>query len=314
MENLIFGPVPSRRLGKSIGINNIPHKTCSYSCVYCQIGKAVKMQIQRAEFYQTDLIITQIEKKLQHLSVGELPDYLTLVPDGEPCLDIRLEELIIRLKKLGFPVAVITNSSLITQKEVQDALMHADYVSFKIDSTVESTWKKIDNPHKNLNINDILNSIRDFSFRYTGKLVTESMLIQSLNDSDKELKLTAEFLKTIRLSIAYISIPTRPPAYENVCPADESRVAAAYKIFTQNGIATEYLTGYEGNAFAASGNFTDDILSITSVHPMREDAVLKLLKNSDEPEKTLNELIENGFLTKVSFMQQNYFLRKFRKN
>jgi Fe-S oxidoreductases len=90
LSALVFGPVPSRRLGKSLGINNIPYKTCTYSCVYCQLGKAVKMQIDRQEFFKPDVIVEAVSEKLKSLSTQEYPDYLTIVPDGEPTLDIHL--------------------------------------------------------------------------------------------------------------------------------------------------------------------------------------------------------------------------------
>jgi len=311
MENIIFGPVPSRRLGKSIGVNNIPHKVCSYSCAYCQVGKADKMQVERREFYLPDVISGQLEHKLKSLAKSDLPDYITIVPDGEPSLDIHLGALILKLKSFGFPVAVITNSSLINQPDVQLDLMLADYVSVKVDTVNQVSWRKVNKPHKDLNLISILQGIRDFSKKFKGTLVTESMLLKDVNDSEEELEALALFLHDIGPEIAYIAIPTRPPAFEGTFPADETAVTLAYEIFSRHKVSAELLTGYEGNAFASSGNFAEDLLSITAVHPMRKDAVMQLLAKSNTPVERLNELVDNGLIKIVSFNNQEYYLRKF---
>jgi len=312
MENIIFGPVPSRRLGKSIGINNIPHKVCSYSCAYCQVGKAIKMQVDRQEFYSSEFIVKQLEKKLNSLSTSDIPDYITIVPDGEPTLDIHLGELIVKLKSFGFPVAVITNSSLLDRKDVQPELMNADYISIKVDSVNYKSWKIINKPYKDLELSVILPAIRDFSLNFTGKLVTESMLLKNINDSQEELEMLAEYLFDIKPDISYIAIPTRPPAYKSIIPPDELAVIRAYEIFKEHNLTTELLTGYEGNAFSSSGNFRDDILSITAVHPMREDAVLELMAKSNASEENLSLLIDNGLIETINYNNDLYYLRKFR--
>ena len=121
------------------------------------------------------------------------------------------------------------------------------------------------------------------------------------------------FLYRIGPEVAYIAIPTRPPAFEGIFPANEAAVTLAYEIFTRHNITTELLTGYEGNAFASSGNFTDDILSITAVHPMRKDAVMALMAKANATPEILDKLISDGFIEKLGFNNQEYYLRKFSK-
>jgi wyosine [tRNA(Phe)-imidazoG37] synthetase (radical SAM superfamily) len=313
MENIIFGPVPSRRLGRSLGINNIPHKVCSYSCAYCQVGKADKLQAERQAFYSSDVIAREVELKLQSLSPDDFPDYLTLVPDGEPTLDIHLGELIVKLKSFGIPVAVITNSSLIYHKDVQAELMLADYISFKVDTVNPVSWKKTNKPHKELDLESILMAIPDFSKVYNGMLVTETMLIKGINDTEEELTQLARYLKKIKSDMAYIAIPTRPLAFSSTLPATEAKIALAYSIFSYFCISAELLIGYEGNAFASSGNFTNDLLSITAVHPMREDAVMELLQKTNCNINLLNRLIEKRMILKQEFNGNVFYLRKFTK-
>jgi len=157
---ITFGPVPSRRLGRSLGINNIPPKICTYSCIYCQLGKTSKMKIEPQVFYSSSQIFKEVQEKVEKSrEKGELIDYLTFVPDGEPTLDINLGQEIKLIKSLGIKIAVITNSSLIDKKIVQENLTKADLISFKIDSVEEEIWRKVDRPNRNLSLKDILNSL-----------------------------------------------------------------------------------------------------------------------------------------------------------
>jgi len=316
MENpsaLVFGPVPSRRLGKSLGINNIPFKICTYSCVYCQLGKAVKMQVDRQEFFNPDVIVEAVSEKLKSLSMKDYPNYLTIVPDGEPTLDIHLGELIKKLKKFDIPIAVITNASLLNRDEVQQELGLADYVSVKIDAVSQEIWRKVDKPHKEINFEANLEAIPQFRKQFKGKFVTETMLIQRLNDTADEIEKIAQYIEKLSPEVSYIAIPTRPTAFEDIVPATEQTVAFAYQQFTNHKIQTELLIGYEGNAFATSGNFVEDLLSITAVHPMREEAVEELMRNSNAKPETLLSLIEQQLIEKVVYNQNTFYIRKFPK-
>lgn len=314
MERRVFGPVPSRRLGKSLGVNNIPHKICSYSCLYCQVGKAIKMQVNRQEFYKPQVLVDEVKSILCNIqNNNEYPDYITIVPDGEPTLDIHLGELIDRLKTIKIPVAVITNASLIQYPDVQNDLLKADYVSVKADTYNIENWHKINKPHKNLVLNEVSCGISSFARKFSGKLVTETMLLKGINDTYDDLDYTARFIETFEPHTAYISIPTRPPAFKEATPADEATVNEAYHIFKEHIDKVELLTGYEGNAFSSTGNFREDILSITAVHPMREDAVLELLYKTQSNEDILNILMKEKLLEKLQYGGFNYYLRKFKK-
>ncbi len=310
----IFGPVPSRRLGMSLGINNIPPKVCSYSCLYCQVGKGDVRQTTRQMFYEPDYLVEQVKSVLSKITdKNSYPDYITIVPDGEPTLDINLGILIDKLKLLKIPVAIITNASLINLPDVREELLKADYVSIKSDSFNSTIWKKIDVPYKTLNLQNILQGIRLFSSEFKGKLVTETMLVKGINDTPEDLLNTAQVISSFNPDTSFLSVPTRPTAYRKVEKPDERTVTMAYGIFSEHIKNVELLTGYEGNAFASSGNFMEDILSITAVHPMREDAVMQLLNKSGEKEVILLELIANNSIEKISYQGENYYLRRFSK-
>jgi len=308
---LTFGPVPSRRLGRSLGINNIPPKICSYSCIYCQLGRTLNMQAKRGVFYQPDELLKAVEKKIKDAKdKGERIDYLTFVPDGEPTLDINLGKVIKLFRPMEIKIAVISNASLIWQKDVQDDLCKADWVSLKIDAVSEDVWRKIDRPHRSLRHDKILQGIAEFSRIFTGKLATETMLIQDINDNIQELERIAVFIAGLKNVKSYISIPTRPPAEKWVKSADEQAVNRAYQVFIEKSIDAEYLIGYEGNAFAFTGNVEEDLLSITSVHPMRKEAVDEFLKKANENWTIIDKLITENKLIETEYKDNRFYMRK----
>ena len=314
MEKIIFGPVPSRRLGRSLGINNIPPKICSFSCVYCQLGPTLKLLVTRQPFYDPQEIVKEIEKRLEDLAErGEPVDYLTFVPDGEPSLDLNLGCSLEGLKRFRVNTAVITNSSLIWDSAVRQDLAVADWVSVKIDSVIPDTWKKINRPHGRLNLNSILQGLLDFSAIFKGQLVTETMMVEGLNDRAEEMEKLADFLLELKPRLSYLSIPTRPPAENWVRPPSEENLNQAYQIISQKGLAVELLTGYEGNAFASTGDAATDLLAITSVHPMRDDAVRKFLERTGSNWDLVRNLINAGKLIEAEYQGHKFYLRKLKK-
>jgi wyosine [tRNA(Phe)-imidazoG37] synthetase (radical SAM superfamily) len=313
-QTRVFGPVPSRRLGKSVGINNIPPKICTYSCVYCQLGKSLKMVSDRCTYYDPDSLLAETKGKIKNAQSNHEPiDYLTIVSDGEPTLDEKLGQLIDRLSTLGIKTAVITNSTLLNRPDVRQDLCKADWVSVKIDTLDEKIWKKIDRPHNKIKFDDILDGIRSFSTEFKGQLVTETMLVKGVNDDTQSLEKTAQFISKINCSLAYLSIPTRPPAVKWVSPPEEETINRAYNVFNARGLNTEYLIGYEGNQFAYTGNIEADILSITSVHPMREDAVNAYLKKANGDFSTIEKLLDENKILVSEYNNERFYLRTLTK-
>ena len=318
---IAFGPVPSRRLGRSLGINNIPPKLCTYSCVYCQLGRTLRMQVERQTFYKPARIVQAVRDKVERArEAGEAIDYLTFVPDGEPTLDINLGREIELLKLLGVKIAVITNGSLIWRAGVREALMKADWVSLKVDSVQEDIWRWVDRPHGVLRLDAILRGALIFAREFKGQLVTEMMLVEGLNDGSEHIREVADFLTKLRPSIAYLSVPTRPPAEKWASAPCEATVNRAYQILSEwvsadgKHPAVEYLIGYEGNAFAFTGNVEQDLLSITSVHPMREDAVGELLKRANADWSVVDGLLGQRQLVATEHEGRRFYLRRFHRS
>ncbi len=306
-----FGPVPSRRLGRSLGINNIPPKVCTYSCVYCQLGRTVKMDVERKAFYDVDRILREVRDQVKKASdLGQTPDYLTFVPDGEPTLDVCLGSEIELLKAIGIRIAVITNASLIGCSDVREEIMKADWVSLKVDAVRDSVWRKVDRPHRKLELDLIFDGILDFGKKYKGELVTETMLVRGVNEDDSHLNEIGEFLALLKPSKAYISIPIRPPAEKWVRAPSEDVLNRAYQLFRRRIDSVEFLAGYEGNAFVSTGDVKEDLLNITSVHPMREDAVKSFLAKANADWTIVQNLINGGQLVETNYDGKRFFLRR----
>ena len=311
---LTFGPIPSRRLGRSLGINNIPPKVCTYSCVYCQIGKTSNVKIHPQVFYSPSQIFIEVQEKVEKSrEKGESIDYLTFVPDGEPTLDINLGKEIKLIKSLGIKIAVISNSSLIDQKQVRENLKEADLVSLKVDSVEEKIWRRVNHPHRNLCLKSILEAMLKFNESFRGKIITETMLIRNINDDSQHLKKVADFLAKLKPSRSYLSLPIRPPADSWVQSPSEEVVNQSYNLFKEKVDQVECLIGYEGNAFAFTGEVEEDILSITSVHPMREDALKDFLGRANSNWSLIERLIKQGKLVESEYEGHKFYIRKFKK-
>ncbi len=311
---IAFGPVPSRRLGRSLGINNIPPKVCPYSCVYCQLGRTIRESTERQSFYDLDAVVAEVgEKVADSHKAGEPIDYLSFVPDGEPTLDANLGRTIRALRPLGIPIAVISNASLIDREDVQADLAEADWVSLKVDAVSEELWRKIDRPHGHLRLLPILEGMRTFAAGFTGELMTETMLLADLNDTETELHAMADLVGKLDPAVAYLSVPTRPPAEDWVRPAGEAAIARAFEIFSAVHEQVELLVGYEGDAFATTGDPEEDLLSITAVHPMREAAVRRLIERAGADWELVMGLVRQGRLVEVHYGDHRYFLRPIKE-
>lgn len=309
---IAFGPIPSRRLGKSLGINNIvSRKVCSYSCVYCQIGNTAKKLMVREKFYEPEKLVEDVETHLKKLDKYHTPDYLTFVANGEPTLDINLGMEIKLLKRFGIPIAVITNSSIIHDKRVQEDLIEADWVSVKIDAIDEIVWKKINRPLAGIDFEKILDGLKTFASNYKGNLYTETMLIDGFNDASMQMTRTASFIALLNPKTAYLSIPTRPPALKDIKPASEEKLTEAWQIYQEAGLIAELLTGFEGTNTGTTGNAFEDILNITAVHPLREDTITKLLEQNNTSFSVIDALIAQGLIKGTKYKGKTYYVRSY---
>ena len=215
----VFGPVPSRRLGRSLGIDPIPLKTCNWNCVYCQLGRTAPLTGGRGNYAPGGEIVEEVRQALEpHRSIEV--DWLTFVGSGEPALHGSLGWMIRRVKALAStPVAVITNGSLLYRPEVREELSAADAVLPSLDAGTDSLYRAINRPHPAYTFDRLVDGLVEFRHGYTGKLWIEVMLVRDLNDSEAALQDLAAVLSRIEPDEVHISLPLRPPAESWVEPA-----------------------------------------------------------------------------------------------
>jgi wyosine [tRNA(Phe)-imidazoG37] synthetase (radical SAM superfamily) len=294
-------------------VNHIPPKTCTYSCIYCQLGRTMEMRIERRPFHDPDAVFRDVQGMVEKAArKNERIDYITFVPDGEPTLDVNLGKIIALLKPLGIPIGVITNASLMWREDVREELGQADWVSLKIDSVQEPVWRSVNRPRKGLRLASILDGEIAFAKAYPGKLVTETMLVEGQPDGGEGMRKLADFLGRLRPHTAYLSIPTRPPAEPWVHAPGEDALNRAYQVVCEKVKNVELLIGYEGDSFALTGETETDLLSITAVHPMREDAVRDFLSRAGAAWSLVDELKARGELIESRYAGHTFFLRSSR--
>jgi wyosine [tRNA(Phe)-imidazoG37] synthetase (radical SAM superfamily) len=311
-----FGPVPSRRLGRSLGIDNIPPKICDYGCVYCQVGRTLTMQTDRRTHYPPRDVVATVTRRLAELrELGEQVDFVTFVPTGEPTLDRHLGREIQELRASGLldqtatRIAVITNGSLITRPDVRRDLAAADWVSLKVDAVESAIWRRINRPHGSLALPAILEGMMAFAGEFSGELATETMLVRDLNDGERHLRRVAAFLGQLAPHRAFVSVPTRPPARQSTRPPAADALNRAYQILAERLPRVELLLGDEGDAFSATGDAVVDLLGITAVHPMREAAVAALLRRTGADWTLVDALLAAGDLATASYAGDVFYLR-----
>lgn len=310
---VVFGPVPSRRLGRSLGVNNVAPKSCSYSCVYCQVGHASGKRIERSSWVDPARVVAEVRERAGAATEeGDRVDYVSFVPDGEPTLDQGLGVVLEQIRALGLRTAVISNGSLLWRRAVRDDLAKADWISLKVDAAEIPVWMRINRPHRGLALDTIHRAMVELASGFEGELTTETMLVDGLNDDDGEVRRIAGRLSELRPRRAYISVPIRPPASSWVRVPSEEAVTHAYEVFSDHVEAVECLTGYEGDAFASTGDVARDLLDITAVHPMRERAVGALLERRGSTWEVVDDLVAQGLLVRIRHGGHSFLVRRFR--
>ena len=228
----IFGPVPSRRLGFSLGIDLVPYKTCSLDCIYCQLGRTTNKTIKTKEYTSSSLILKQLKEVL---SSGRRIDYLTFSGSGEPTLNSKIGEMISEIKKVTkIPIAVLTNGTLLFKKEMRKKLKKADLVIPSLDAITPSIFEKVNRPHPSLKIDKIISGLKKFREEFTGKIWLEIMLVAGVNDPSEEIEKFIKVTNSIHPDLIQLNSPVRPPAEEWAKPLSLSKLKKIKKSFGKN--------------------------------------------------------------------------------
>jgi len=303
----VYGPVPSRRLGNSLGIDPIPSKTCNYQCIYCQLGKTTNFTNTRKNFFPKEEIIAELERAIE-LHENSI-DYITFVGSGEPTLYKDLKLLILTAKELTEkPVCVITNGSLLYQQEVQKALICSDIVLPSLYAGEEKSFIKINRPHPSINFERLIQGFIDFRKIYEGKFWIEVMLMKGINDTKEELLKIKETLDLIKPDRIDINVPIRPPVEKWVKIPGKNIISVLDEIF---GDYNNINFPEEGSFSIYSLDFEKEVLSIIERHPLRQDQIIKTFSASglskDEIILNLNNLKSEKKIKKYYYNKQIFW-------
>jgi wyosine [tRNA(Phe)-imidazoG37] synthetase (radical SAM superfamily) len=264
----VFGPVVSRRLGLSLGIDPVPAKTCNWNCVYCQLGRTVPLRADRREYYPAKDILQEAEAVLSKWNPDTL-DWVTFVGSGETLLHCCIGWMVGRLKDVtNVPVAVITNGSLLSDPDIRQDLLHADAVLPSLDAGSPELFRHINRPHPGVSFEEHVAGLEAFSGEYSGELLLEVMLLRGLNDTPEALSDLAAAVERIAPLGVHLVRPDRPPAEPWVSPSDDVGFMRAVSVL---GSAARVLHPSESVLVLESLEAAlDTVLGVLSRHPLSE--------------------------------------------
>lgn len=252
----IYGPVPSRRFGLSLGVDVVPHKVCSHDCIYCQVGPTTELTAEPREFFPPDEILADVAAALED---GSRPDVITLAGSGEPTLYAPLGALIDGLHALAdVPVLLITNGSLLWRPEVAGAAMKADILAPSLDAGDAAMFGRVNRPAPGITFERFVDGLRDVARRHPGEVRLEVMLVRGVNDSDESLRAIAGILKTLRFDRLDLNTPVRPPVPERgALPCDEETLGRAVALFGPKAAPIGKFTPRAAGPGGAGRSFSD---------------------------------------------------------
>jgi len=300
----LYGPVPSRRLGYSLGVDLLPFKTCTLNCLYCQLGRTRKKTIRRNSFFSEKQILEEIR---EFLKTGTKVDFITFSGSGEPTLNKSIGRLIRKIKKMtSLPVAVLTNSTLLTRPEVRKDLMAADVVVPSLDGVIEKVFKKVNRPHPSLKAEKIIDGLIKFRQQFKGQIWLEVMLVKGVNDSAAHLKKLKQAIEKIHPDKIHLNTVVRPPAEKSARPLSPEEMA---KIKEFLGEKTEVVASFrKKEQEKAPQDIAQAILAIVHRRPVTlEDLENSLGLTREELSLTLQHLLDSHQVKQLKHAGRLYY-------
>ncbi len=300
----VFGPVPSRRLGLSLGVDPVVPKTCTMDCIYCELGPTTNKTVVRERYVDVDEILAELER---HLRTCPVPDFVTLSGSGEPTLNVDLGRLIDGIRGLtDIPVAVLTNGSLMTDPEVRSALARAHVVAPSLDAVSPEVFRSVNRPHPSLDAQEIASALATFNRDYGGELWLETLIVAGVNDSSGEIDLLAETIRTIAPDRVHVNTVVRPPADVSARPVGRERLR---EIATRLGPCADVIAQPTAHARAAgAGDVEERVRAMAARRPVTVADVSNAFGMSQAAAaKALGDLIDRGVLEVVRHGEKLYY-------
>jgi len=297
-----FGPVPSRRLGRSLGIDLVPFKTCSYDCIYCQLGRTTNKTLERKEWVPLKDVIDQLKDHLH-----SKPDYITLSGSGEPTLFSRLDKLILGIKEItNIPVAVLTNGSMLWLPEVRNSMKRADVVIPSLDGGSSQIFQYVNRPHKNITFSKMLQGLVEFRKAYSGQYWLEVFLLAGVTTTEMEIKRLKTCIAAIQPDRVQVNTVTRPPAENFADPVPQKQLEQiTADLYETVEVIADYKDIHKQQEFSAQ---REDVLTLLQRRPCSiQDIAAGLGLHRNEVLKYIEELSAEGKIEKKPQNQQLYY-------
>ncbi len=297
----VYGPVPSRRLGFSLGVDLVPFKTCSLDCIYCQLGRTTRKTILRRPYVGVEAVIADVKKAVRQ---GQRIDYVTLSGSGEPTLHSQTGRIINEIKKITeTPVAILTNGTLLSLKSVRMELSKADLVIPSLDAASQDVFEKINRPYLGLRIKGIIEGLKTFRERFKGEIWLEVMLVKEINDGADTIGPLRDLIPELGCERVQLNTVIRPPTEKYARPLDYEEMAKIKKRlgdkceiiprFSRRG-QKAYRSHLEHQIFDLLGRRPVTIRDISEALGLHENEVIKYLETLSESGEVKTERFEES--------------------
>jgi wyosine [tRNA(Phe)-imidazoG37] synthetase (radical SAM superfamily) len=298
-------------LGHSLGVDLVPLKTCTYDCIYCQLGRTTNKTMERKEYVPIEDILVELERRL---ALGPVPDYVSLAGSGEPTLHSRIGELIGRIKKLtDIPVAVLTNGSLLWMRPVQDALMEADLVLPSLDAGDERLFRHVNRPHSDITFEQVTEGLITFRERFHKPIWLEVFLLAGITGIAPEARKIAAIADRIHPDRVQLNTVARPPAEEFACRVSEERLESLAPLFSGKTEVIREATAEHTLPVAPNSMNDEDLLALVRRRPCTaHDVSIGLGIHINEATKRLSALCQRGLVTALR-NDKDVFYERMRK-
>lgn len=306
-EDIAFGPVVSRRLGQSLGVNTVPCKTCAYSCVYCQLGPTRCRTMTRRAYFDAESVAAVVEHKVGRARTR--PDFVTFLGCGEPTLAANLGECLESVKRIwSGRTALLTSGALFSRPDVREEAMAFDIVMPTVATGNASLFRLLHHPHPKANFNDVVRGLEVFSDQFEGQFLPEVMLVEGMNDTEERLQEIKEVLQTMRVDGVHVTAPVRAPTQKWVHPPQEGSVALALGVLPS---AVDFTRPERAAVTEIIGIMVDELLGIASMHPLTEDQAVSALREAgaseEEALELLSLLVESSKMVKNEYRGRSFY-------
>jgi wyosine [tRNA(Phe)-imidazoG37] synthetase (radical SAM superfamily) len=305
MQEFVFGPVPSRRLGFSLGVDIIPRKYCSFDCIYCQVGKTTQKEVERRSFSDPGLIVTQVIEKVEE---GRRIDFISLSGSGEPTLNADIGEIIRAIKrKTSVPLAVITNGSLLFREDVRRDIAAADVALPSLDATGDAVFERINRPHPALSFTQLVEGLRAFRREYKGRIWLEIMLIKEINNGVEHMELFKQIVSGLSADKVQLNTVARPPLEEAACGLDGEELLSVARVL---GNGCEIIPAFESRSPAQRAEQWRESVSATlKRRSLSLNDIVRITGVSPAEARTgLDRLVEEGKIKLVRFNDEWFYV------